>query len=133
MQSPKGVPFVTRRYTKGVPFLPKMVYSGVRGWAPPPPPEELSPAMIATTGGFYPRWQTFHMQFPVSAEDLSACDRHCSMLHVRKRNLWYPGYRVSGSCQVPNLFWKIYGNLKKSVFEIPVCHQKSPRKSPKLK
>ena len=66
---------------------------GGGGGAPPPPPprEELSPAMIATTGGFYPRWQTFPMQFPVSAEDLSACDRHCNMLHVRKRNLWYPG------------------------------------------
>ena len=52
MQSPKGVPFVTRRYTKGVPFLPKIVYRGVRGCSPLPR-EDLSPAMIATTGSFY--------------------------------------------------------------------------------
>ena len=30
-RSVKGVPFVNRRYTKGLPFLPKMVYSRVRG------------------------------------------------------------------------------------------------------
>ena len=28
----KGVPFVNRRYTKGVPFSWKMVYKRVRGW-----------------------------------------------------------------------------------------------------
>ena len=28
----KGVPSVNRRYTKGVPFLSKMVYKRVRGW-----------------------------------------------------------------------------------------------------
>ena len=27
-----GVPFVNRRYTKGVPFLPKMEYKMRRGW-----------------------------------------------------------------------------------------------------
>ena len=86
----KGVPFVTRRYTKGVPFLPKIVYRGVRGCSPLPR-EDLSPAMIATTGSFYLWWQAFHMQFLISAEDLSACDWHCNMLHVRKRNLWYLG------------------------------------------
>ena len=28
----KGVAFVNRRYTRGVPFLSKMVYKKVRGW-----------------------------------------------------------------------------------------------------
>ena len=28
-----GVPFVNRGYTKGVPFLSKLVYKRVRGWA----------------------------------------------------------------------------------------------------
>ena len=43
----KGVPFSNKRYTKGVPFLTKMVHKRVRGWTsyktflstlPPPPP-----------------------------------------------------------------------------------------------
>jgi len=29
----KGVPFVNRRYTKGVPLWSKMVYKRVRGWS----------------------------------------------------------------------------------------------------
>ena len=29
----KGVPFVNRTYTRGLPFLSKMVYKMVRGWA----------------------------------------------------------------------------------------------------
>ena len=31
----KGVPFVNKRYTKGVPSLLKMVYKRVRGWTSP--------------------------------------------------------------------------------------------------
>ena len=33
----KGVPFSNKRYTKGVPFLKKMVYKRVRGWTSGPP------------------------------------------------------------------------------------------------